>query len=228
MLWKALYFHIITVGFMKSASCGQKKLIAMFPTALEGITTPPPPPALEVIRGRWTSPATPLQPLPTPGGPFTLKSIQSSIHSAEIRMRATFSLIQRSSHELKWRQRGRASGATPDLENHLWGPTFVRRVDLGRGGSNSCRDKEASLTSCVPWLSAECNNCESFLIFGLIFATLLHSLQLFSKVNFAQSLRASASQLIHSSCLPAGGGWAFFVCLFIFLFLCERIVMVGG
>lgn len=159
----------------------------------------PRPPALEVIRGRWTSPVTPLQPLPTPGGPFRLKSIQSSIQSAEIRMRATS--IQHSRHELKWRHRGRASGATPDLENHFWDPTFVRRVDLGQEGASLAENKEASLTSSPSWLHAE--NVSTASLFSLdgwvcFWSTLALAATFFflSKVNFAWN------RLLPSSFIP--------------------------
>lgn len=52
-------------------------------------------------------------------------------------MRATSNLIQQHQQtraQLKDTREG-ASGAAPDLENHLRDPTFVRRLDLGREGA---------------------------------------------------------------------------------------------
>ncbi len=172
---------------MKSASCGQKKNKAQYFRQYLNASPPTSPTlrTLEVIRGRWTSPETPLQPLPTLRGPRTLKSIQIPIQSAEIRMRATSSLIQRGRHELKWRLRGRASGAAPDSENHLWDPTFVRRVDLGRGGATLADIKrQVCHVVLLVWVLNGAA-ASPFSSFWLIFAALLHSLQLFSKVNFA-------------------------------------------
>lgn len=97
-------------------------------------------PAPEVIRGRWTIPETPLQPLPTPSGPCTQvhPELHSSCWSAD-----ESHVRPRSAPE----QTGRASGATPQLGDRGRDPTFVCTLDLSRKGATFRQDKEASLAS---------------------------------------------------------------------------------
>lgn len=101
-------------------------------------------PAPEVIRGRWTSPETPLQPLqplqplPTPSGPCT--RVHPEPHSScwapdESHVRP----LSAPEHT------GRASRATSQLGDRRRDHTFVRTLDLSRKGTTFCRDKEASL-----------------------------------------------------------------------------------
>lgn len=97
-------------------------------------------PAPEVIRGRWTLPETPLQPLPTPSGPCT--QVHPELHSSC--WAPDESHVQpRSAPE----QTGRASGATPQQGDRRRDHTFVRILDLSRKGATFWKDKEASLAS---------------------------------------------------------------------------------
>lgn len=97
-------------------------------------------PAPEVIRGRWTIPETPLQPLPTPSGPCT--QVHPELHSSCWAPDESH-VHPHSAPE----QTGRASGATLQLGDRSRDHTFVCTLDLGRKGATFCKDKEASLAS---------------------------------------------------------------------------------
>lgn len=170
-------------------------------------------PALEVIRGRWTRPETPLQPLPAPGGPCTL-----SVHPAA----APFKKVPRSgweprsasssAAELNSQAAGQgASGVHSTFwEKRLWDPTFFffffcpQRgfFVLRTRGSNFCGDKRGKFcASCVTLASVLENNLRVPLCSSCV--PLLLQL-LWKKFTIVDSLVvSSAPQLIHSSSLPA-------------------------
>lgn len=143
------------------------------------------PPSLPPL-WRWLGSArlsqTPLQPLPTPGGPVAL---QCPLRAPFIVLRRGWEPRSASSStadaEVQPKTAGnRAWSATPDSENPFWDPTFVRGGFRTRG-SNSCWDWEASFDTCSAAWSVcwKRNSCELFLSVWATFKTLLHSQQLF-------------------------------------------------
>lgn len=182
----------------------------MFPTTRERIAAQPSP-ALEVIKGRRLS--------QTRRSSHSLRPVDPSRWSPPrapfIELSSGWEPRPASSSRADTRSpRGDGEGLQEPLHtrgNSSGVPTFVRAGFRTRG-SNSCRDWEASLAS------AAAN--ETFL--SVTFDTLSRSQQLFSEVNFAQTRPLPDSFIA----VHLGGGWVFF--LFIFLCLCERIVVLRG
>lgn len=86
------------------------------------------PPALEVIRGRWTSPETLLQPLPTPGGPCLRSQVHPELHS-KCRDPDESHVQPHPAPNYSSQRNTREKGFQEPLqrsENHLRDPTFVR------------------------------------------------------------------------------------------------------
>lgn len=143
-------------------------------------------PSAPVHAPRWlwdagTSPVTPLQPLPTPGGPCPLKSTQSSIQSAEIRVRATSSLTPHGRTRQNWRQRDKDS---PLCWNHFWDPDSVQRVDFFLEQQGAAPAEIKRWVWHLLLVSAPQRDGLFSVQFPFRFPAVAHAASLFSKVNF--------------------------------------------
>lgn len=164
------------------------------------------PPAPEVIRGRWTSPETLLQPLPTPGGPCLRSQVHPELHSKcrdpdESHVQphpAPNHSSQRNTREKGFQEPLQRS------ENHLRDPTFVRTFWIQVERERLLQEIQRQVEFLTLGSVLEKNN--SFVIVRVmcvwtvaLAATLLEKLTLRTHNAFLDRLRSPPLKLIHSS-----------------------------
>lgn len=86
---------------------------------------------------------------------FALQSTHGSIHCAETRLRATFSLIQQSGREIHLNTAGQRLQKPLQTRRSTSGNPRLSTVDLGRDGATLVETRAVSLASFATWWSAE-------------------------------------------------------------------------